>query len=458
MKHNSLSDLRNPDLVEQRFHETVDSLTLFGIERNFYDLSSGSGPEAPSWLDGATLYEIYVRAFSREGTFTAVRERLPELRDLGVSVLWLMPVYPIGREERKGRMGSPYAVRDYFTVNPEYGTEEDFKSLVQEAHRLGLKLLLDMVANHVAPDYQAHGTVDDILQRDDSGRPQRRIAEWSDVIDLDYSKEQTRRHMLQVMQHWIEKFDVDGFRCDVAGMVPLDFWEWAVPQLKKVKADIFLLAEWESPLLHKNTFHATYDWSLYELMKLVHTGKLPARRLAEWIELKNDTYPQNAVFLRFLENHDKARAAETFGAALLPFLVFIFTIDGLPLIYNGQEIGAKAYVNLFEKEEIDWQQRSTSVYKAFKKLISLRKEYKMLWSREYRFKFVPRVPDLLYMDRGKDRALYVLLNFGAREVDLTGLKLPVAGKVLFNTDRLWNGQTLRPFQALIMDNEIQRSL
>jgi len=435
---------------QQRFAETLAAVQLFGIEKHFHDLSHVPGPTVPAWLNGATLYEIYVRAFSQEGTFAALTRRLPQLKDLGVGGLWLMPVFPVGQQCRKGTLGSPYAVSDYFTVNPEYGTEEDFNTLVREAHRLNLKVILDLVVNHVAPDYRVHGTKTDILQRDARGNGRRRIADWSDVVDLDYEKEETRRHVLQVMRHWVERFDVDGYRCDVAGMVPRDFWDWAVPQLKKIKADIFLLAEWESPLLHLRAFHASYDWSLFELMKLVCGGELPVRRLAEWIQLKNSTYPQNALFMRFLENHDKERAAKIFGKALLPFLVFIFTIDGLPLIYNGQEIGATAYLNLFEKDEIAWGQKKEALYAALKRLIFLRRKYTALSSKSYRFEFLPDAPELLYMVRGRKEKLLVLINFGRQEVDVPGQEQIPLADVLFTTVSGWRGKRLLPYQALIV--------
>jgi len=435
---------------EERFQEILNSIHLFGMEKRFYDLSHLPGPVVPSWMYGTTIYEIYVRAFSREGTFSAVTERLPALKDLGVVGLWLMPVYPIGREGRKGRLGSPYAVRDYFTVNPEYGTEEDFKTLVQEAHRLGLKIILDMVLNHVAPDYQTHEAKGDLFQRDAAGNIRRRMADWSDIADLDYEKDETRRHALQVMRYWIEKFDVDGYRCDVAGMVPLDFWEWAVPQLKAIKPEIFFLAEWENPLQHREAFHATYDWSLFELMKLVHSGGLPARRLAEWIGLKNSVYPKNALYLRFLENHDKERAVTTFGAAMLPFLVFIFTIDGLPLIYNGQEIGADGYLNLFEKEEIDWSQRNERLLLAVKRLIALRRQHAALSSKNYRFEFFAETPALLQMVRGQSKELLIVLNFSRQEVVFSRQEQISSAQVLFNTVSEWDGRRILPFQALII--------
>ena len=350
---------------QKLYNKFIEKYLIFGIESDFHDCNYIAGPSIPNWIETQTIYEIYVRAFSKEGTFNGVEKNLTKIQSLGIDVIWFMPIYPIGKIKRKGTLGCPYSVQDYFNVNSEYGTNADFKNLVAMAHNLGMRVIIDLVVNHVAHDYAGFKKYPEIALRDKSGNPTRKVADWSDVVDLDYSNKTTWNHVLDIMRYWIEEFDIDGFRCDVAGLVSTEFWEWAMPQIQSLKKDIFMLAEWESPLLHKKVFHATYDWILYCIMLDVVKGKTAASDIAKWIETKNNVYPKNSLFLRFLENHDKVRAAKMFKEEQLSaLLVLIFSIDGLPLIYNGQEIGVKHYPSLFDKETIDWENKNAQVHKS----------------------------------------------------------------------------------------------
>ncbi|RLD16304.1 hypothetical protein DRI50_02165, partial [candidate division KSB1 bacterium] len=204
----------NPQVTDYPtiFREMTTFVPQLGVDRTFKNSGAVSGPENPKWILGQTLYEIYVRAFSDGGTFNQVTKRLSNLKELGFNVLWFMPVYPIGKQNRKGSMGSPYAVRDYFTVNPEYGSEEDFKHLIRQAHSLGMHVIIDMVPNHVAADFKELKENPDLVVRDARGEPTRRIKDWTDITDLDYSNPKTREFMRRVMRFWIEAFDVDGYR------------------------------------------------------------------------------------------------------------------------------------------------------------------------------------------------------------------------------------------------------
>ncbi len=396
------------------FQSVIAELNLFGIENKFHDVSALPGLAVPEWVNGRTLYEIYVRAFSEEGTFDAVTRRLEALKNQGVDFLWLMPVYPLGRENRKGTMGSPYAVRDYFTVNPEFGVPRDFRRLVETAHALGMKIILDLVANHVAPDYAGFRGNRVSVMRDVNGRPTRRVADWSDVVDLDFTRANTRSHIIEVMEHWIGVYDVDGFRCDVAGLVPLDFWVDAARRIRQIKPDVFMLAEWESPQLHKEAFHASYDWSLYELMRRVITGQCSPARLIEWVKLKNATYPSRALSLRFLENHDKVRAVNVFGReAMAAFLVFVFSLDGVPLIYNGQEIGSTCACSLYEKSVINWTEKDQRIFNLISALVEVRKKHPALWGK--RINALPSSAEqvLLYMKQVREESILIAVNFSA---------------------------------------------
>lgn len=395
------------------FQTIIKKIGKLGIENTFHDLSDLAGPPVPDWASQKVLYEIYVRAWSPDNSFKAVQNDLARLKKLGIDMIWFMPIYPIGRRKRKGRRGCPYAVQNYFKVNPEYGTEQDFRDLVATAHQQGMYVLLDMVANHVAPDYDALSEHPLLVQRDRTGRAKRKIADWTDVIDVDYQQEFSRQHFFSIMKYWIEEFDVDGFRCDVAGMVPLDFWEWAVPRLNAIKPTLYWLAEWESPLLQAKAFHSTYDWSLYRLMRAVDRGREPASMLQQWIELKAASYPRNAQPLRFLENHDYPRAVSVFREeSVLTFLALIFCLDGLPLIYNGQEIGAGDYPSLFEKEPIDWSRVDLRMAEAVQRLIRLRKEKKALSSKNYRFIDTGFSGEVVAF--WKDDRILCVFNFSAR--------------------------------------------
>ncbi|MHB2150201.1 alpha-amylase family glycosyl hydrolase [Calditrichota bacterium LG25] len=409
------------------FAEVEPGIREFAFQREFVDLGRETGPANPEWIKGRAIYEIYVRAFSEEGSFKAVQAALPELKQYGIDVIWFMPIFPIGEKERKGPLGCPYSIKDYFTVNPEYGTEQDFKNLIENAHRLGMKVLIDMVPNHVAHDYRYLKTIPELIRYDENGKPLRKVADWTDVVDVDYSRPATREHMAEVMKHWITEYDVDGYRCDVAGLVPMDFWEWAAPQLRALKEDFYLLAEWESQLLHQKVFNSTYDWSTLQILKDVFEKKVSVQRLAEWLLTKAAIYPQNALPLRFLENHDLPRAAAEFSEEqVLCGLLFIFSLHGVPLIYNGQEIGARQTPSLFEKQTIEWQDKNEKMYAFLQSLLRLRKEKAALSSKEYVFKSAYFKDGILSFEK---EDLWIIINFSDVQREIAAED----GELLLNT-------------------------
>ncbi len=331
--------------------------------------------QSPEWARNTTIYEVYLRAFSREGTLEKLSERLPALQELGIGTIWLMPIHPIGEKGRKGSLGCPYSIRDYYAINPEYGTKEDFRRLVEDAHRLGMKVILDFVANHTSNDYVEMKDHPDWFMRDKNGKFTREVADWWDVIDLNYDNSDLWEYMKGIAKHWVKEFKVDGYRCDVAGMIPLKFWVELRQELRHINPSVFLLAEWESPKLHLRAFDATYDWSLYHLLVNVRKGKVRAEKAIDLVLEKEKKYPANSLRLRFIENHDEKRAIEVFGQeGFKPFAAFIFTISGIPLIYNGQEIGERERPSLFEKEEIEWDKGDYAISDYYQRLIKLRKE------------------------------------------------------------------------------------
>ncbi len=443
----------------RKYEEIVNKTPEFAVERRCIALSKFDGAEIPEWIKGQTIYELYVRSFSKEGTFNAVTDQLEDLKEQGFNVIWFMPVFPVGKLNRKGKSGCPYAVRDYFTVNPEYGSESDFKRLVKKAHALDMKIMIDMVLNHVACDYNMLKELPGLTKKDEQGNPVRNVEEWSDVVDLDYAQRETWEHALEILKFWIIEYDIDGYRCDVAGMIPLIFWEWAFPELKKLKPDFFMLAEWQSQFLHKEVFHSSYDWNLYEIMLRINTGEEPASMLFDWQQLKTLVYPRNSLVMHFLENHDKPRAAQVLGPdKTIPFLVFNYTMPGAPLVYNGQENGAQKYLTLFDKDDMNREPTDEQIKTSYRQLNQLRQSYPAMWSDSYRVIENDFPDDVAIFEKAGPPLLLVLINFKETE---RAINLPVKlteriqeGTVLFNSKPALqfnkSGMTLSALQAAIV--------
>lgn len=314
-------------------------------------------PVTPEWAYSATIYEVNIRQFSEEGTFAKVEEALPRLRDMGVKILWLMPVHPIGVVERKGTMGSYYSVKDYFDVNPEFGTKDDFRSLVEATHEHGMKLILDWVANHTAWDNELTITNPEFFETDENGNfiPPRGT-DWSDVIQLDYSNPEVWDYMVSALAYWVREFNIDGYRADVAYMVPTEFWNRARKELDSIKP-VFMLAEAESPELHP-AFDMSYTWRLHHAMNAIAQGEQPISRIDEIRAEYRAEFPPNAFFMTFTSNHDENSWAgtvfERLGDAVQTFAVLSVLIEGMPLLYNGQETGLSKRLEFFEKDPIEW--------------------------------------------------------------------------------------------------------
>ena len=318
----------------------------------------------PAWSRRAVIYEVNVRQFTPEGTLRAVQPHLARLKSLGVDVIWLMPVQPIGRKNRKGTMGSYYSISDYTAINPELGTMADFDALVAAAHREGLKVLLDWVPNHTAFDHpwitqhkdwyvtRPDGTV--INARDNEGHD----TDWTDVAELNYDNPALRRAMIDAMRWWLDHGHVDGFRCDVAGGVPLDFWLQARKELRAVRPDLFMLAEAEDPRIHA-AFDMTYGWEFHHLLNEVAQGKKPASAFDAYLARQDSTYRRDAYHLYFTSNHDEnswnGSEFERMGENALPAFVLAATMRGsMPLLYTGQEVSVKKRLRFFEKDTVDW--------------------------------------------------------------------------------------------------------
>ncbi len=336
---------------------------------------------APQWVRDGVVYEVFPRNFSAEGNFNAITARLDELKDLGVTILWLMPINPPGEKMRKGTLGSPYAVRDYYAINPDYGTEADFKRLVTEAHQRGLRVIIDIVANHSAWDnvLMEHP---EFYKQDASGKIVPPVKEWTDVAGLNYANPKLREYMIAMLKHWIDPagFDLDGFRCDVAFEVPTSFWEEARAELTKVKPDLFLLAEASKPELLTNAFDADYSWPLHSTLNDVLLRGAPASEFKRSWEDSQKQFPRGSLHLRFSDNHDEARAVARFSIkGALAASALMFSLDGVPLLYNGMEVGDATESGdpaLFEKMPVFWHPKERPpLREVYQGLIRLRLQY-----------------------------------------------------------------------------------
>ncbi len=335
----------------------------------------------PQWLCDGVIYEIFPRNFSPEGNFNGITARLDELQDLGVNILWLMPIHPIGEKLRKGAFGSPYAVRDYYAISPDYGTEAELKRLVSDAHKRNMKVILDLVADHTSWDsvLMEHP---EFYKRDASGKLLPPVPEWTDVAGLNYENPKLREYMIAMMKHWSDPAgcDVDGFRCDVAYMVPSSFWEEARAELVKVKPDIMLLAEASKPELLVKAFDIDYSWPLLATLNNVLLNGAPASELRRSWEETARQFPPGALHMRITDDHDEARAVARFGLkGALAASALMFALDGVPLLYNGMEAGDATESGdpaLFEKLPVFWQPKERPrLRETYRDLIKLRKQY-----------------------------------------------------------------------------------
>lgn len=327
----------------------------------------------PAWAEHASIYEVNVRQYTPEGTFRAFEKHLPRLEKMGVGILWLMPIHPIGVEKRKGTLGSYYSVRDFRAVNPDMGTMDDLKHLVREAQGHGMHVVLDWVANHTAWDNPLVTEHPDWYTRDAQGRLQPPVADWQDVADLDYSKPELRAWMTESMAYWVREADVDGFRCDVAGLVPTDFWNNTRAALEQIKP-VFMLAEWDelhhppfvarkdwnpdTRLLEK-AFDATYALKLHGLLDSIGKEQASADRIDSYLALERRTYPPHIRLMNFTSSHDinswDGTEYERLGKNALPEAVLTALLPGIPMVYSGQEAAYDHRLSFFERDPIQWK-------------------------------------------------------------------------------------------------------
>ena len=313
--------------------------------------------DAPEWTKDAVIYEVNVRQYTKEGTFKAFEPYLEGLRDMGINTLWFMPIHPISKTNRAGSLGSYYSVDDYRGVNPEFGTKEDFKELVDKAHEMGFKVMLDWVANHTGWDNAWITEHPDWYTQENGKIISPKGMGWNDVADLNYDNADMRAEMISCMKYWVKEFDIDGFRCDYAPGVPVDFWEEARAELVKTK-DLYFVAEdlgWVNEKLLDNAFDTNYSSKVYETLVAISHDSKSADKLNLYLpKMPEGTFPMN-----YLDNHDvnsyDRTIAEAFGEEKLPEMYsLIYTLPGMPMIYSGAEIGNDKYLAFMDKDYIDW--------------------------------------------------------------------------------------------------------
>jgi glycosidase len=389
--------------------------------------STATAENPLAWSEDAVMYEVNVRQFTPEGTFNAFAEHLPRLKELGVEILWFMPIHPIGEKNRKGTLGSYYSIKDYKAVNPEFGTFEDFKSVVSKAHEMGFKVIIDCVANHTSWDNVWIENHKDWYSQDSLGNIIPPVADWSDVADLNYDNAGMRNAMLDAMKFWVSDADIDGYRCDYAGGVPTDFWETARVSLDSIKP-VFMLAEDQDHLdLLNKAFDCNYGWTMHHYMNEIYSGVKSVADMQSYFAQIDTTYPSGKYPVQFTSNHDEnswnGTAYERLGDAVKTFAVLSFTVPGMPLVYSGQEAGLNKRLEFFEKDQIDWN-GDPSMTELYSRLIDLKQNNKALWNGlaggEVKFLETSSPEKLLAFKRETDgNSVIVIMNLSAENLEGT---------------------------------------
>jgi glycosidase len=368
------------------------------------------------WMNGGNIYEVNLRQYTVEGTFNAFAKHIPRLQDMGVKILWLMPITPISVEKRQGTLGSYYACSSYTDINPEYGTLDDFKNLVREAHTAGMKLIIDWVANHTGWDHHWNNEHPEWYLHDEFGRFYDPNG-WEDVIDLNYKNNNMRQALIDAMKYWITECDIDGFRCDMAHLVPLDFWVDARTQCDALK-QLFWLAECDVMEYHK-VFDVTYAWEWMRITEEMVKKNLSLQTKRD-VLLKYSQYPKGANKLFFTSNHDEnswnGTEYEKYGAAAKAMAVFTCTWPGTPLLYSGQELPNRKRLKFFEKDFIEWQPKIL-LHDFYKKLFHLVYANPALHNHAQFYALETGVDDkvLAYLLVSNNSKVLVLLNLSASD-------------------------------------------
>ena len=365
-------------------------------------------------ISDIVMYEVFVHNFSAEGTFNALTARLDELKELGINTLWLMPIQPTGQLNKKGTYGSPYSISDYTAVNPNYGTKKDFQRLVDSVHAKGMYIIIDEVANHTSWDHAWVKEHPEWYMKDSTGKMIPPVADWTDVADLNFDNQELRQELIRTMKYWIDTFNIDGYRCDVAGMVPFDWWKECITELRKSRP-LIMLAEGDDPKLYECGFDMSYGWQMYQVLKQVWAGKQGFAAIDTVLLKEKKNYPYNYRPIRFIDNHDEnswdnipaVKFKSTDGAKAA--FVVMATLPGVPLLYNGQEVGYDTQINLFEKYTINWSANS-ELRKFYKDILQLYHHNEILKSGSVQRIIAASDKVLMFTRTLNDSTIVVMVN------------------------------------------------
>lgn len=370
----------------------------------------------PEWSENATIYEVNIRQFSPEGTFEAFTDDIPRLKEMGVEILWLMPIHPIGEENRKGELGSYYSIVDYTKVNPNFGTKEDLKNLVDRAHEHDMKVIIDWVANHTAWDAVWTETNPEYYVTNEDGEFYPPEEDWEDVIQLDVDNKDMWDAMISAMEYWVRDYNIDGFRADVAYMVPTEFWIEARQRLDEIKP-VFMLAEAEEPELHK-AFDMSYAWDYASTIREIGAGEAGLDALDEALSENFSRFDKSDYRMFFTTNHDEnswtGSDPEMYGDNFENFAVLSATVWGMPLVYNGQESGLDKQLEFFVKDEIEWNNYEYEDF--YRTLLHLNRDNRALFNGEAGGDYLKVTTDsdesiFAYKRITEDDEVFVILNF-----------------------------------------------
>jgi glycosidase len=400
-------------------------LALISCETVVKEESQESSPSYTNhseWSKNAVIYELNIRQFSDKGDFNSIIPELDRLKNMGIDIIWLMPVHPIGEENRKGGLGSYYSVKDYVKVNPNYGSIDDFKRLVLEIHKRDMFVLIDWVANHTSWDNPWISEHPDWYTKDSLGEMIPPIGtDWSDVVDLNYENAEMRKGMINSLKFWITECDIDGFRCDVADWVPVDFWEEARQALDSVKPDLFMLAEAENPKHHNKAFDMSYAWEFHGMSNEIAKGEKNLEDIKNYMIKEDTNFVSNAYRMYFTSNHDEnswnGTVLERYGDNYKNWALVMSTIDGMPLIYSGQESKMNERLKFFEKDTIQWSDYELQDF--YKTLFDLKDANPAIWNGEFggSFKMYSTVPEndsiLVYARVKNENSVLAIINFGS---------------------------------------------
>ncbi len=397
-------------------------------------------PSNISDYKNSVIYELNIRQYSQSGKIAEVTKDLPRLKKLGIDIIWLMPINPIGEINRKGSLGSYYSIKDYKAFNPEFGTLDDFITFVKEAHKQNFKVIIDWVANHTSWDNEWIKTNPDFYTKDSLGRIVSPVPDWHDVADLNYNNKKLWDAMIDAMAFWIKTADIDGFRCDVAGMVPTEFWIKAVKELNKTKP-VFMLAEWETAEIHR-AFNMTYSWDLYHKFNEIAKQQASFFTLDSLIKRQLKEYPNYAFRMNFITNHDEnswnGTEYERLGTidAVKAFSVLYYTLPGMPLLYNGQEAALNKRLNFFEKDPIDWNNYPLADF--YSSLNELKHNNPALYNGKFKGSYNSYLlnPSVATFERkNKNNSLFVIVNLSSKEQNIT-LPFDLKGTDLLNKNEI----------------------